>query len=380
MSKLLAIILCLLVITGNARVSFDNPVNGGRHEKKTIKILVLLPFFKNGGDTTMVTRAFSTSSLDYLAGLRVAADSLDKAGIYNAEIYIEDTELDDNLVAYHLNKKEYLDVDLVIGPVFNAGIEKALPIIRSHGALIYLPIEKEFKNSDLSQVFLHQKNDFAFAAFFFDYLTHNNQGREVILVKNGREGATADSLILMSWNQSPDSGSARLWDLAGKGIKDKLKSLDTALEYTFFINSKNNYNVNNALKQIVLLPHVRVYGPEDWLEFENPEHQRWDSLDLYFFSRFFVDYEDSGSTDFRKTIYENYNEEAPELSWRGFTDLIFFTGMIANSEEEWINDILQKEYPDLVSGYYWVKDPRNNGIYNGYYGIWRYQELKIQRR
>ncbi len=355
---------------------------------KHFKVALFLPFFKDGGDTTGLQHAFAQSSLDYLAGVKVAIDSIEKTGRVVIDFYVEDTELDSSIVVHLLNKEIYRDLDVLIGPIFKSGVEMATPIIQKRNTILYLPFEKNFSFTNQYNIISSQKNTSAFAnyfAFFFQK-KYSNTSKEFVLIynskegKGGRDARDIDSMIRIRMAEGIDTARIRVVDLSKKENTGFISRLNKRKEYVFFINSKNTYYANEALAQIKLLKSdtPEVYCMDDILESEAPAYETWDVLHVKFFSRFFVDYEDLPTGILRKKIIESYNQDPVEFTYKGYNDVLFLSQAFI-SGDKWISQCLNKEYVNEVSGFYYSLDNISLGIFNGYHGIWRYENLKIYR-
>ncbi len=364
-------------ITIEAQKSDDSTVTS--KPDKPIKMALLMPFFKNGGDTTNRQKAFAASSLDYLAGVRAALDSLEKTGKITFDLYIEDTELDSSIVEYILNKPDYKDLDIVIGPVFASGVDMALSVLAGRNTALYLPFEKELKNTGMKYVFLNQKKESATAAYLADMLVKQAGEKDIVLAYSGKEGKKTDSLIYQQLIEKIDTGRLRTVDLASKANPLGIASLSSKKEYVLLIYSHDNYYVNSALKQAKGLNQPVIYGMSEWLEFEDPEYLLWEDLHVKFLARFFIDYEDENTGNFRKLMIQTYNQDPVEYTYRGFNDLMYLAFATDTYNILWPEQCPGHESPNCVGGYYWVKDPGTGAYYNGYHSVFNYHNLKLTR-
>ncbi len=356
---------------------------------KKIKVGLFLPFFKEGTDTNSLKHAFALSSLDYLAGVKVAIDSLEKTNSVSVDLYVEDTELDSSIVEGLLNRYQYRDLDVLIGPIFKSGVEMAIPIIQKRKTKMYLPFEKDFSSKRLNNVISSQKNSIAFANFFAFYFSkeYSTQGKKIVLIhsskdgKAGKESREIDSLIKINLAGAIDTSGVMLLDIAAKENSNFANRLKKSKSYVFFINTKNNYYANNALGQIAKLidSSPEVYCMEEILESEIPLFELWDSLHVKFLSRFFVNYEEERTGQLRKKIMESYNEDPAEFTYKGYNDIMFLLNAFS-SGEDWLTESMNKEYVNEVSGFYFSQDPSSLGVFNGYHSVWRYDHLKLFRQ
>ncbi len=360
-----------------------------RTSGRIFKVGLFLPFFKDGGDTTALQHAFALSSLDYLAGVRVAIDSIEKTGDVAIEFYVEDTELDSSIVESLLWRDDYRDLDVLIGPIFQSGIEMALPIIQKRKTVLYLPFEKDFKFKDLQHFISSQKNTAASAAYFSSYFlkNFNAQRKNFILIYNskegkyGREAREMDSLIGVSLAKEVDTTNIKTIDLSRKENEKAIAKLSSTKKYVFFINTKNSFYANEALAQIKLLKSnaPEIYCFFEILESEIPAYETWDTLSVKFFSRFFVNFEDVPTGALRKKIINSYNQDPVEFTYKGYNDIWFLAHAFVNGDN-WLPKSLENEYTNEVSGYYYYQDSTTGGIYNSYHAVWRYEKLKLFRQ
>ncbi|MCX6189871.1 MAG: hypothetical protein NTW54_09795 [Bacteroidetes bacterium] len=355
---------------------------------KHFKVGLFFPFFKDGGDTTALKHAFALSSLDYLAGVKVAIDSIEKVGAVNIDFYVEDTELDSSIVETLLMKEAYQDLDVLIGPIFQSGVEMATSLLQKRKTILYLPFEKDFKFNELSNIFSSQKNSTAFASYFASYFAEKFKEKDQEFVflfnskdgKNGREAQQIDSLMKQDWIEKNDTSRVKIIDLGNKEYGGLISKLDKRKSYVFFINTKNSYYANEALAQIKAFKsgHPEVFCLFDVLESEAPDYETWDSLKVKFFSRLFVNFEDFPTGMLRKKIIESYNQDPVEFTYKGYNDILFLSQAFAEGRN-WIDHCLNKDFVNEISGFFYVRDLASHGIFNGYHAVWRYEKLKLYR-
>ena len=356
---------------------------------KHFKVGLFLPFFKEGTDTTAIMHAFALSSLDYLAGVKAAVDSIEKTGNVNIDFFVEDTELDSSIVESLLNREEYRDLDVLIGPIFQSGVTMATPIIQKRSTIMYLPFEKDYNAEKLTNIISSQKNMTAYAAYFSSYFERQfaNQNKQYVFLYNskegkfGREARAMDSIIKLDMNSQIDTSKMMIFDMGKKENGTLASKLVKGNQYVFFINCKNNYYVNEALAQIktIVSSSPEVYCYFEVLESEVPAYETWDTLKVKFFSRFFVNFEDGPTGTLRKRIIESYNQDPVEFTYKGYNDILFLSQAFADGKD-WLNNCLNKDYVNEVAGFYYHQDPSNGGIFNGYHAVWRYEKLKIYRQ
>lgn len=384
-SSIAFLILFFLSIAGSAQVgiTIDEQKTGDSsvvsRPDKPIKMALLLPFFKDGGDTTARQKAFAALSLDYLAGVRAAVDSLEKSGNIMFDLYIEDTELDSSIVENILNKPAFKDMDIIIGPAFASGVDMALYLLANRNTVLYLPFEKDLKNAGLKYVFLNQKKESATAAYLADMLGKQAGEKSIVLAYTGKEGKKIDSLIQIQLAEKIDTSRIRMIDLASKSNPLGIGSMSSKTEYIMLVYSHDNYYVNSALKQAKGLNAPVIYGLGEWLEFEDPEYLLWEQLHVKFLTRFFIDFEDEATGNLRKYMIQAYNQDPVEFTYRGFNDMMYLAQTTGTYNILWPEQCLGKESTNCVSGYYWVKDPGTGSVYNGFHCVYNYHNLKLIR-
>jgi hypothetical protein len=351
------------------------------------KVGLFLPFFKDGADTTAVKHAFALSSLDYLAGVKAAIDSIEKTSNVVIDFYVEDTELDSSIVENLLHEDVYRDLDVLIGPAFQSGVEMALPIIQKRNTIMYLPFEKEYKFANFSGIISCQKNTPSVSSYLSSYFLRKfgDSEKEYVLLYNsrekyGKEARIMDSLIVLGLAERIDTSRIKIFDLAKKENASFAARLDKSRSHVFLVNTRNGIYANEALNQIKAIKPAdpEVYCFFDILESELPAYETWDTLHVKFFSRFFVNYEDEKTGALRKKLIESYNEDPVEFTYKGYNDIIFLAWAFEEGKH-WLKSALNREFPNEVSGFYYCKDPSNNGIFNGYQAVWRYEKLKVYR-
>jgi ABC-type branched-subunit amino acid transport system substrate-binding protein len=94
--------------------------------KPVYKVAVLMPFHARemGGGSDAELPPRSLRAVEFYEGMRMAFEDLDREGV-RLQVYVYDTQRDEEIVKEILAKEELKDVDMIIGPTSTSGLRMA---------------------------------------------------------------------------------------------------------------------------------------------------------------------------------------------------------------------------------------------------------------
>ena len=127
------------------KISTENVVAPKPTEKKEMHVALLLPFFTNeiefdslGIEIVSITDK-SNLAIQYLHGVQLALDSLDRAGV-KLELNIFDSQKDTDRVRGFMNTEAAKNADVFIGPVNNFQVSLAGKLIDQKHQVLFSPL------------------------------------------------------------------------------------------------------------------------------------------------------------------------------------------------------------------------------------------------
>lgn len=352
--------------------------------KKPFRIAMLAPFHitQNRGyvlkgkkkDEEPPIYPKSIKFIEFYQGMLLALDSLKNAGI-STEMLVYDTEKDSTKIANITQKKEFENLDLIVGPFFSTNLRHFSDFAKNNNIPIISPLSQ-------SRDFL-KDNPYAFqvnpsnitqvneAANYF------SDSKEVnyIIINTGKKD---DSLLALQFKTKifeyynakfktdPPHFLELKYKVAGfKGIQEAInKEIDNvifipAIGETFVANILNKLNTLKTKYPIYLL------GMQSWYTEDNIEQDYLFNLQYTYFSSMYVDYARPDVSNFVSQYRRIYSADPTKYSFQGYDIIIYFVSALKQFGKNFPNCIasdtlinkcgLQTEFrfnkPDEKSGF-----------------------------
>jgi len=235
-------------------------------KKERYKIAVLLPFNLEKGTTD----AHTVVSVDFLMGVELALDSLQKIGL-SADVFVHDTGSDTLSLENLLTRPEFLETDLIIGSLKPDATEYIARWCRKNGVRMVCPAGAGASIlKDNPYVYRAVSSDFMLMQGLAGHVLTRHSKEQILLVKTDIE---KDAAIYEAFRNA-------FTTLPCAGVRPKLIEV-TSENYTSFLKRGTNTVIicpstdkNFALKfntglNKVAGSSVMVYGMKEWLSIED---------------------------------------------------------------------------------------------------------------
>jgi LysM repeat protein len=310
----------------NSVVSVAAETTSSKNSKQNYRIAYLLPFSSNERNDATVSKF-----IEFYLGSLLAINNM-KNGKINFEILTFDTEKSEAKIAEILRKKEFSNIDLIIGPAYGVQI----PIVSDFAKRNKINTMIPFSNSKLSDVkdnpYLFQFNPDSdtFSSFLLNLFKTDFKNANIVFVetdapKQGENGLDAQMLkSLISSNKIKHSVINRTkfkdWDKYLSVLKKNIVIFDTDDYSSIQSDLELLYEINNQYD-------VAVIGQYSWRDLRGKKPK------MYYVSPF------SGSksgTQFYELQSEKYYGKLlpitnPRFDLLGYDLTTFFLSMIKES-------------------------------------------------
>ena len=249
------------------------------NDKKTLVLLLPFNIAKNGGDTISSTvnklnnDKFLNMTLDFYAGALVAIDSAKQIGVnLDVKIFDSNEAKTTSNIATIYNNNDLANADAVVGPFYQANVEKMANMLGESNVPVISPLSKDAGNPtpNLYQSIVPTS---VLKTAMFDYL-NAKQGNVVAVIDKKRE--TIRKYILENQTEikiAPltETGGLNVEGFKNQLVKDKMNYviLETAntgmIKYT--INSMMSVMANYQVQLVILEPNETL--DTDEISFEN---------------------------------------------------------------------------------------------------------------
>lgn len=335
-------------------------------------------------DTTDQDRSMqhytSFAFLGYYEGFLMAVDSLRSNGL-SLKLVVEDIAEDSARLTRVLQKADFEDMHLMIGPFFSNDFTIAAAWARDHQTKIVNPFSarREFVEGHPTVI----KNTASFeqqALLAVDYMRKTWPGCNIILSVSGTEH---DLELAQAYQQALYGADSSLRDfsvvqyskLGLAGILDKCREDKVNVVISFVRNEVSTSNFIRIMSQYSYSYPLVVFGPEDWEDYNSLESEYLLNINLHVVSSAFIDYEDPAVKDFVRDYRARYHNEPDKYAFSGYDAGLYFLTALHKYGKDF-ERCLEDYRPQLLETSLEFRQVPNGGFENTQIRIYRYQDFQ----
>jgi len=232
-------------------------------KKEQYNIAILLPFFLDGSANSV-----ATMSAEFLMGAQLALDSLKQTGL-RAKVYVFDTKNDSLTISSILAKPEFLDMDLIVGPLYKSNALQLATWCLEHKVRLVCPVNTDTQIlQNNPYVYTTIGSDMTLMKGMANYLATQFKPDKVVLIKPDN---SSDSVLYQTfrseYNRSAGFGGTKIIETTSANLVAYLSyshrlaivypSNDMKSAVTFMNNlSKLSHKIGNS---------TYIFGTDEWL-------------------------------------------------------------------------------------------------------------------
>jgi ABC-type branched-subunit amino acid transport system substrate-binding protein len=324
------------------------------NSKTSIDIGLLLPMLMKDTEADKPVRK-NQFVIDFYYGLLVAQDKLKEEGI-TTNLYLYDTEKDENKIKSILKTPNLQNVDMLIGPMFPKDTPPVVNFAMANNIILINPLTNNAEAiKKYNNAFLTEPSSEAMGSKAADYTYKNFSDTTIIYFGNQRQ----DSILATHYMQ-------KFKDLGGKvtifkniaNIKNAFKLVSTDL--ASYIGKQTKASVFVAITDQTLAVNllsgiqsnnlaVPIITTQDWLEFKQVTYEQLEQSKVSFLFNSYLDYYAPAVRAFDTKYIDKSNMIPSRFSYAGYDALYYFAKMINKygkdirkgvAENEKIEDLL----------------------------------------
>ncbi len=289
------------------RSVFFNSKKGKEYKKfgknDTLNIAVLLPFYTTKNDSLLSFLSESQQTkediykgsymaLNFLEGVIIATDSLNKTGM-NINLFVYDTENDSNKVQQIINDGKLKNIDLIIGPVYRRNLSKVTKLYgRNQDKIIVSPLSRN------TNVLKHGKNVYQIIPPFkvqidknSNYISKKHKNEKILILAKKEEEKYAKQYKSF-FRKEKRKVKLCLFDGLNTITRDTLCKFLTNHKYIVLIPSTDRSFVTKTLTAMGTIDtNMTVFGLHNWRSFENLDIETLMKLNVHFPDPYYFDYQ-----------------------------------------------------------------------------------------
>ena len=359
-----------------------------RPPSKKIAISLLLPFHSAEYDESdrekylsgiQDLNSRSELAIQYLQGVRLAADSLSQRGL-SVQLHVYDIDEGDSTQIAKLLKLPLLaKSDLIIGPFFGNvfglfadfaakhHIPIVSPLIAQNRILFNNPWVVKPTPSNLAQVEALSK-----------YINQKYSQANVLVVNSAlsKDVPLVKAALVGLGSKVGAKDSAR----EAKGFTGLSVLLQSDNPNIVFIPSTNQSFVTEMLTRLHPLREkyaITVFGMANWTEFENIDVEYFNNLKVHLPSLNFTDFESHKVKHLRDDYETQYSAEPSTIYFQAYDLLNYLAPLIAQYGSECLKKMPGHPYNGLQLGFDFFQINAENGFENKCVHLLEYKDYKI---
>jgi len=353
-------------------------------KKPSYNVAILFPFLLKELNLNNTNRS-NQYVFDMYQGIRMAADSLKRAGV-NLNIYAYDTEKSDDKVNEILNYPELKNMDLIIGPVYPNHYASVNDFGIKNSILVVNPISN---NSSLLEtnpfIYLYHPSLYNLtreAATFADSsFVKNEEVKNVLIFQSP---TLKDSLVCNSYR---DSITARGFNVNYHEVinKENIKRVQellkdslmlTTVSHLFVSTSDQVLAANIVSAMEISATKIPIIAGAEWLQFRLLTYDQYERRSVHFLFPDFIDYNKQQIYHFRKDFFHRMNAiPLTSHAYQGY-DLMRLWGKSLGKYGSFPIAGLQKE--EFIPGYLMAGFDYSHTQSNDFVPLVKFQESSLR--
>jgi ABC-type branched-subunit amino acid transport system substrate-binding protein len=309
--------------------------------KDVYKIALLMPFYLDKG--TGYSESVSTLAAEFYMGAQLAVDTLEKLGL-NAELHVYDIRNDSLTLKTVLNSEEFVNTDLIFGPIF----ADCAPIVarwcNENNARMVCPTQTAvtlLKNNP--HVFQAVPTDATLMVGMANYILNNQNDAQLILIKSSNE---KDLVLYESFRNAFVNGAfegekPKLIETTAQNFKTFVKSG----KKTIVIYPTNDKQLASAFMNALVAAGNKIdedyfsfYATKDWVNFDDIKAVLKNKYNFHYASPNDLNYSYKKTEAINKVYRVKFNADLTKMAVQGYDAVLYYSAHL----------LLGMDYPHLI--------------------------------
>lgn len=327
-----------------------------------------------------VKKYSSFAFIGFYEGMLIALDSLKELG-FSAKFIVEDVVEDTNKIVTLLERPEFAESHLLIGPFFSSVFKYAANWSKDKKVKIVNPFtaRSEFVK-DNPYVFKNEVSSMQQAQQTADYARKTWPGCNIILVHCDKD---TDKELVDSYAialAGPDSSMTDYHVVAYTkegltGISKNLAIDKVNVVISFMHGEATLSNYIRNLSEYSFKYQMVVFGLPEWEKFSSLESEYLLNINLHIVTSAFVDYRKQNVKDFVVEYRSRFHTEPDEYAFAGYDVAMYYFNALRIYGKDFENCLADYK-PELLQGTFAFEHQENCGWENTKICIFRYEDYK----
>ncbi len=276
-------------------------------------------------------------SLGIYEGALIAIDSLRARGAF-LDLLVYDTRNSAEEVRNITSKPEFAQVDLIIGPLFEAELQEATSYARRKGIPIVSPIRKISGQQRHPGFYALQPGEEEIFRLLGASLQDSERRSRIILLHQDLQDEKAlASYFLQGFSDTMRRSKVQelISDYRMQGLNEALSSVQPNV---LVVPSRNEVFVSALTRKVSELNRefeVKVFGLEDWKKFESIAPERFNRINFHYPTHYWPGANGEHIEHFDRVYRERFYTPPGDYAYLGFDMMLYFGQMLQRNGPSW---------------------------------------------
>ena len=300
---------------------------------QTVEVALLLPMLLKDTEVDKVRRKYQFV-IDFYYGLLVAQEKLREEGI-KTNLYLYDTEKDEQKISNILKNPTLQNADLIIGPMFPKDTPLVLDFAMANNIVLVNPLTS---NADVLKKYTHayltEPSSEIMGSKAAKYAFNNFSDTTIIYFGNQRQ----DSILAYSYMQKFKelggqvpifkniSATKNAFHLVSADLAKYVNKPTKASVFVAAVDQNLAVNLLSGIQSNNLTVHILT--TQDWLDFKQVTYEQYEQARVHFLFNSYLDYYTSAVREFDTRYIDKSNMIPSRFSYSGYDALYYFAKML----------------------------------------------------
>ncbi|NTE02982.1 amino acid ABC transporter substrate-binding protein [Agrobacterium tumefaciens] len=340
-------------------------------EKKPVKkfsqanVSLLVPFKLDELNLKTATKADVEKfamPIDFYQGFKLGLDSAASSGL-NFKLNVFDTQDDNAHISLLYKNESFKQSNLIIGPVFPAGLKYISNYSKENNATIVSPLAAtnptEFNNPNLvsivNNIELHGQRIASYISKKF------NPANTIVVIINPKK--TDDEAFAAPVRDYLKAGGKFIVQEYASAYTFETK-MQKGKQYAIVITSADRAFVLPTIDKLYKLKNlasggyvINLFGHPNWVK-QNYPTDKIQALNTIISSSYKIDYKNAAVVSFIKKYRYRYGFEPGEYAFKGFDIGYYFGKLLSNHGEDYREYLTKDKYKGLHNTFSFIYDEK----------------------
>lgn len=346
--------------------------------KPVYKVAFMMPFYSQYEGDINVSNVYrikdektykSFQFIHFYEGFLLAADSMAKLGM-KIELFVYDTKKDTSVVRRIVNKAEFKDLDLIIGPLFSENLHIVAKAIRGSETRMVNPFSLNTSLlADNQNMFFMQPLIASKVDQMLNYVKDSLPNANVIVLHNKKRNEVFMSQMLktkyarMASQTALDTNRFFVYSYKDGGYNKLVSKLDKSRPNILFNLTDNEASMSNFVRNLYRkVDHTQIIlmGDENhWNKFKTLEHKYLFALNLTLTSASFIDFKQASTAAFTLSFRDRYKTEPKTMAYQGYDAGWYFLNALYRYGTHFENCMHHQDLDMLTNQFRFVSGGKN---------------------